>query len=212
VLRSSGALVHERAWRLRIQTLYTEIYTGSLDSQQRAQRVASVRELQDTALAEYRQLAPIFRTLLDAIERGGGVAISLFLIDWFSAVMCAAFFTHLLLAAYIAMRTARESNTTEATLVCCGLLSLWFPLRLYAEWYANFYTFRSLREYFSFWALVGIATIGMLLAAIILKPTGLTVSLAAFGSILAIVFAIMAKLRPETTAYGAVIFEQMPFY
>jgi hypothetical protein len=87
---------------------------------------------------------------------------------------------------------------------------LWFPLRLYSEWYAGFYTFRSLRHYWTFWFLGVVAIVGVLLVAIILKPGAVSIGLGAFSTVLLLIFGLVARLRPEALGYAAVVFEEMP--
>ncbi len=90
------------------------------------------------------------------------------------AVGVAALFAYLPFGAYHAY-TSQTNHSKESTVVCVGLFLLWFPMRLYADWYINFYTFRGLHDCWAFWTLALVITIGVFLAAILFKPRSFTV-------------------------------------
>lgn len=87
----------------------------------------------------------------------------------------------------------------------------WWGRPHYSEWYTGFYTFGSLREYWTFWFLGVVGIVGVLLVAVILKPHAITIAFSTAGTALLLIFGTLAKLKPELVGYEAVVFEEMPF-
>ncbi|HVR40653.1 MAG TPA: hypothetical protein VMU84_16275 [Thermoanaerobaculia bacterium] len=224
MLRSDDALVHEAEVRGKLRTLYREIHTGDLPADQRKIATDEIGGLQRAAHERSRELAAGFGSWRDLRKRGAGVAFAQVFVNCIVATGCAALFAWLLIAAYRALIATTPEKLTDAlrneaiaiaaandaNMLCVGLLMLWFPLRLYSEWYTGFYTFRGLREYVTFWFLSVVAVVGVLLIAIILKPGALGLGMTAFGTTVMIVFGLFAKLKPELVGYAAVVFEEMP--
>jgi len=210
MLREDDALLHERTLRRQLHELYRELHMGDLADDQKKSAVARIRELQRAANIRYAELAGGFQTWRDFWNRSARVAKTKLFVNSIVGVGCAALFSWLILAGYRALATDTSAATADATMVCVGLLLLWFPLRLYSEWYIGFYTFRPLRQYWTFWFLALAAIVSVLLMAIILSPGTLSIAFSSFGAALLVVFGAMARLKPELMGYAAVVFEEMP--
>lgn len=217
MLRSDEALLHEAGMRGRLRVLYREIHTGDLSIDENKVATDEIGRLQRDAILRHRELAAGFSSWRDLRKRGAGVAWVQVFVNSVVALSCAALFSWLVIFVYEALqwppdlpKSPEYDAAADASMICVGLLMLWFPMRLYSEWYLGFYTFRGLRDYLTFWFLSVVALVGALLIAIILKPGGLSIGLAAFGTTVLVVFGLFAKLKPELLGYAAVVFEEMP--
>jgi hypothetical protein len=210
MLRENTALDYDTAMRGKIHTLFRRIHMDELDENEQQSAAGELAALQRTAMTEYGELARGFASWSDFRKRGSRTAWAQVFVNLAVAVGVAALFAWVILAVYDSLGTKTPAPTANATIIAIGLLMLWFPLRLYSEWYTGFYTFRSLREYWTFWFLAVVGVVGLLLSAILLRPDVLPIALSTFGSALLVVFGVLAKLKPRTLGYAAVVFEEMP--
>jgi hypothetical protein len=208
MIRTDDALTHETEMRARLHALYRDLHTGDLSPVQKEAAKEEIRILQREASVQHRALAGGFMSWRDLHARGAGVAWAQVFVNSVVAAGCAALFSWLVCA--ISGWTAPGAKAANANMLCVGLLMLWFPLRIYSEWYTGFYTFRGLREYWTFWFLTVVAMVGILLVTVQLSPGPLPASLAAFGAAVLAIFGVLAKLKPELVGYAAVVFEEMP--
>lgn len=210
MLRKDTALDYDIAMRGKIHTLFRRIHMDKLAESEKQSAVGELVALQRTAMTEYSELARGFTSWRDFRERGSRTAWAQVFVNLAVAAGVAALFAWVILAVFDSIGQKVQSPTANATMAAIGLLMLWFPLRLYSEWYTGFYTFGSLREYWTFWLLSFVGVVGMLLSAILLHPAALYVSVGAFVSALLLVFGMTAKLKPRALGYAAVVFEEMP--
>lgn len=217
MVRGDDALLYETEIRAKLHVLYREIHTGDLSPDQTQIATDEIKTLQRDAAARYGELAAGFTSWRDLRDRGTGAARVQVFVNSIVATGCAALFAWLIIAAYrhdpnAPKEIAEATAAVKASaMLCVGLLMLWFPLRLYSEWYTGFYTFRGLREYWTFWFLAVCALVGMLLIAILSREkAALPYGLAAFGTAVLVMFGVLAKLKPEALGYAAVVFEEMP--
>ena len=94
----------------------------------------------------YAAAAPPLMTLRGLRDRGGACAFVSFLLNLIAAETIAVLFWYLGISQLFDISSEKAIVATHL-----GLLCLWFPLRLYTEWYLNFYSLEHLKRYWAFW-------------------------------------------------------------
>lgn len=155
---------------------------------------------------EYRQKYPGFSGLSDALGRASMTAYVKFALNLFVAVVLALLFAALVGAIVLLHRAPTTKLNTEALLVACSLACLWFPMRLYSEWYNGYYSLERLRTYPAFWVLVLVALLSLALLIYILKPGRVALTIPSMAAAFGIVFTAVGALEPSVLWYlGAVV-------
>ncbi|MEN8261466.1 MAG: hypothetical protein ABFS02_12955 [Pseudomonadota bacterium] len=108
-------------------------------------------------------------------------------------------------------RRGREANLSDSLTMVYGLLLLWFPARLYSEWYLNFYTLTSVREYFAFWTLFAVAIMAIPLLVYLFKPGRPVLIFSSVNGVFIAAIGILNHFKPGVLGLVARGFESMPF-
>ncbi|MGA3104811.1 MAG: hypothetical protein ABSD53_10050 [Terriglobales bacterium] len=90
-----------------------------------------------------------------------------------------------------------KSPHDKLILVFC-LLLLFFPARIYTEWYLGFLSLRFFKDYPGFWILLVLALFALCLLIFVIKPQSATIeNLAQIEGVLAVAAAFVAYWKPE---------------
>jgi hypothetical protein len=92
-----------------------------------------------------------------------------------------------------------------------GLLVLWFPIRLYSEWYIGYYSLARMKEYPVFVFLFVVAIAGYAFCVFRLARSFGVKVFSVVGTGLLGLLGIAAKVQPEWVGWLAAQVERMPF-
>ncbi len=159
-----------------------------------------------TAAQSYGTRFRGFATITDLLHRGSAVALVKLVLNTVVAVNLALLFAALVGAMIILYGAPKERLNTEALLVAYSLACLWFPMRLYSEWYDGYYSLARLRSYPAFWVLAFIALLSLALLVYILKPGRLGLTIPSMAAAFGILFSGLGAMKPAVLWYlGSVI-------
>jgi MFS family permease len=176
-----------------------------LERQLRAELRRATEEGKARALqvARYKALAQPFLSIGGLRERGSLCAWTSLMLNLLAAETVAFAFWYLGMVALFGLTT--EKSILAAVV---GLFCMWFPLRLYAEWYSYFYSLSHLKLYPAFWFILVAAILAYAFLAYGTGGVGEILSLGVAG-LLALIGAL-SKFRPEWLGYLARGIEEMP--
>jgi len=145
----------------------------------------------------YGAAFPGFAGFRDFWARGNAVAKSKFGINVIASVTMAVLFACLLAAVWIAQKRPQTKLNRDSFIVACSLAILWFPLRLYTEWYVRYYSLADLFAYPAFWLLAIVATISLIAVVAVMKPRKMSVVIPAIGAILSGIATAVGYIQPD---------------
>jgi hypothetical protein len=148
-------------------------------------------------LTAYTTAFPGFRGFSDFWRRGNVVAKVKFAINILAASTAALLFAGLLAAVWIAQKRPQTRLNRDGFIVACSLAVLWFPLRLYTEWYIRYYSLSDLEGYSAFWLLAVVATVSLIAVVAVLKPRKMSVVIPAIGAIGSGIATVVGCVRPD---------------
>ena len=176
------------------------------DAQQREELLGKFHALREQKLTQYLRVARPFEDFRDFRHRSTLIAYIDFCLVFVAASFVCVFFWLTLFAA---------EPDYESAVVVFALLVVWFPLKLYSEWYQHFYSLRELRGLPVIW-IVGIGAVSYLVMMLIILSEGSVnpvVAIPAIYGAIGAVLGIIAKFKPEWIWYLAEVHENMPpFY
>ena len=115
-------------------------------------------------------------------------------------------FAYLIVLANVAQRATPER---EAMVTVCLLLLLWFPMRLYSEWYENYYSLAYMQDYAAFVALAILAVVALMLLVYVVKPGAPLKVFAATHMAILVGAGVAAAFKPGAVGYLAEAFERL---
>lgn len=99
----------------------------------------------------------------------------------------------------------------DRILLGLALLVMWFPFRAYSEWYINFYSFDSIKSYYSGIGLFVAAVVVFTMMSVYENPSlGVRAITGALGALFGFAM-VAAKLQPAIFRAGARFLEGIPF-
>jgi hypothetical protein len=165
-----------------------------------------------TAVKEYMAAAKAqFTGLGDFIERGSFSAWTKFAINCVVAITIPFYFAFLLAIGYSLTIDQPGKFSLEALLIALSLLILWFPVRLYTEWYLHFFTLSYLTNFPAFFILLAVAILSLFWVVFIMKPGRAAVTIPALVSAFTTGFGVVSVFKPEVLWWLARVFERMAF-
>ena len=207
LLRGRDAMQFDAAVRLPLRKAYAALLDTRFVNDEAKNRAWIAWDGQRMhAVALYRQKYPGFRSVADVFRRGSATAYIKVLLNAMVGVVLALIFTALVGGVMIVVRAPTTPLNTEALLVGYSLACLWFPMRLYSEWYDGYYSLGRLRSYPAFWVLVLAALLALALLIYLLKPSRVAVTIPSMAAAFGIVFTAIGALKPAVLWYlGAVV-------
>jgi len=142
----------------------------------------------------YLQKYPPFRSFSDQAQRGSitsWVALALNLISTEFAIFYLWY-----LGALVVLRARAKPAAVNDLVLVFALLVLWLPLRLYSDWYANFYDL-DLEHFGGFIVSVPAAFIAIVLLVGLIRPNASTRVFSVSSTILVALMGAIAKIKPE---------------
>ncbi|MHC4588708.1 MAG: hypothetical protein ACYTAQ_05060 [Planctomycetota bacterium] len=206
------ALLNERWGRNRLRVLRRRLQSQEPGEEKTA---TVLTEFQEKVSKDYSRQFRAFKNLRGLKKRGSICAwITLMLNSLIGVFVAGAFFC---LSVIVVSQTGPGEQITltdpdlDKLLAVSGLLVLWFPIRIYSDWYLHFYSLRWLKQYYTFWFLLVFANVAYLFVFIKAMGGNLDVkSFSLIGSGLLALLGIIGKLKPAWLRYGADVVESMP--
>lgn len=199
------SLLKERWGRNRLRVLRRRMRRQASDREE----IATVlTEFQEKVSKDYSMQFRAFKNLRGLKKRGSICAwITLMLNSLIGVFVASAFFC--LGAIVLWHDLLKRPDASDSLLVIAGLLVLWFPIRIYSDWYLHFYSLRWLKKYYTFWFLLILAMVAYLFLFLESMNPGVK-SFSFIGSGLLALLGIIGKFKPEWLLYGADVIESMP--
>jgi hypothetical protein len=111
----------------------------------------------------------------------------------------------------VVARGPRSAPKVDSLIVVYGLMLIWFPARLYSEWYIDYYSLAHLTNYFAFWFLLVTALLALPLLVLLFKPGRPVLIFSTLNGVIIALFGLLNLFRPELMGDIARGFESMPF-
>jgi len=198
-------LLKERWGRNRLRVLRRRMHSQAPDEGKNA---TVLTEFQEKVSKDYSTQFRAFKNLRGLIKRGSICAWITLMLNSLIGVFVASVFFYLSVIV-LGNDEGEWIKVSDRALVIAGLLVLWFPIRIYSDWYLHFYSLRWLKKYYTFWFLLIVTVVAYLF--LFLKSMNLGVKSFSFiGSGLLALLGIIGKFKPEWVLYGADIIESMP--
>jgi len=155
-------LKHETALRQRVKDKVDEVRKASTEKVRAAKALILATTIHDVR-DEYLSKWPRINSLSALVEVGAPAAWVAFILNVLAALFAATFFWY----CWVLVQFRRDWTATQYDwlLLAVGLWMGWFPLRLYSEWYLNFYSMQGMASYGVFGLLVGVAVLAYLFVA-----------------------------------------------
>ncbi len=199
-------LLKERWGRNRLRVLRRRMHSQAPDEGKNA---TVLTEFQEKVSKDYSRQFRAFKNLRGLIERGSICAWITLMLNSLIGVFVASAFFYLSVIVLGKINEEWSKEFLNRLLVIAGLLVLWFPIRIYSDWYLHFYSLRWLKKYYTFWFLLIVTVVAY--SFLFVKSTNLGVTSISFiGSGLLALLGIIGKFKPEWLLYGADIIESMP--
>jgi hypothetical protein len=198
-------LLKERWGRNRLRVLRRRMRRQTHDKEENEKVVA---EFQEKLSKDYSTQYRAFKNLRGLMERGSICAWISLVLNCLIGVFIPSAFFYLSLIVF-GNEWVIESKASESPLIIAGLLVLWFPLRIYSDWYLHFYSLRWLKKYYTFWFLLVLTIVAYLFLFLRSANPGI-MSFSFIGSGLLALLGIIGKFKPEWLLYVADVIESMP--
>lgn len=150
-----------------------------------------------------------FATYRDFFSRGSVTAYVASFFDVFSGVFVMLILWYIIVL--VTSRRLRDPAMNDAVIVVYGLLLLWFPARLYSEWYIHFYSVSHFSAYFAFWFLLLVALVSIPLLVLLLKPGRPVLVFTTVNGIVLTLLGLLSHFSPDWMRAIARGLETMPF-
>lgn len=121
------------------------------------------------AANRYAQRHPSWRTPTEFVRNASAAAWMMVATNVVAAIFASGLLWYTLVLVLTRTNPLMPHSRNTIALVY-SLALLWFPLRLYAEWYTNYYGLRHLRRYDALLVLAILALFGLVALAVALKP------------------------------------------
>lgn len=210
VVRGTQAVLLDDELRKPLRDAYREVLerVRYLKEDEQALAWKEYEDLRKAHVAKYRAAVPGFSGIRDAAQRSSITAVVKLILNVMVAVTIALVFLCLTAAVAILYTQTRSRLNAEALLVTYSLGCLWFPMRLYTEWYIGFYSF-ALDSYLAFWILAFVALIGLPLLVYVLKPGNVAVTIPSMAAAVGVIFSGIAWFKPHVLWYLGNIVEKL---
>jgi len=159
-----------------------------------------VKPLQYAARTTLEQAVPVFTGFADLWKSGSPAAWIAYVVNLIAAITVGSFFGYLVLL--LVFPNFLNKVKQASLVVVAGCIVLFFPLRLYSEWYLNFYSFDHISNYSVFWIFLVIAVLTVIMLALLnANRTTAQVLVSIVATVVSVVSGILAKWRPEVLTY-----------
>lgn len=206
---ASSALADEQRIRMDvIQPRYR--HSRAIDDKEAASvERNAVDEIRDREVSAYMATFPALENFSVMKQRGSFCAWLALLLNSMAALFDTIVFWYFW--NIVLFRRVFRLRKSEWIVLVAGLLIVWFPLRLYSEWYIGYYSFLTMTQYhiFVFLGVVALAAYAFCVFRLA-KSLGLKVfSIAGTGLMGAI--GVVGQVRPDLLGAFAIFFEDFPF-
>ncbi len=207
LLREHEAALHmERALRSQLPLPRDVLIQGEDDAQKNA--AAEAERRCRAARRAYVTRFPGWTSFEEFLSRAGLLAWLALLTNLVAALFCAWGLCYLFVV--VRVRRAYRASSSESLIVVLSFALLWFPCRVYSDWYANFYAVRdTLVSYGAFWLMGAFAVIAILLLVVALSPERqLSRVVGTLSATLGAVMGIALAVKPNVAFHAAEAFER----
>lgn len=161
------------------------------------------------AIESYKAEFPALETFGDLRSRGSFCAWLALAVNGIAGLFAAIVFWYLW--NIVLFRRFFKVGSEEWIVLVVGLLTSWFPLRLYAEWYIGFYSFETMKGYNVF-LFLGLVAVSSYAFCVFRLAKSLSVKIfSAIGTGILGLIGLIGKLQPRLLGAAVSIFEDMPF-
>jgi hypothetical protein len=190
---SAPVLVHETQLRDEVRDAVALVKTAAGDEREarKLELVASIKSTREG----YLETWPRINSLSSLIAFGSPAAFVAFGLNAFAALFAAVLFWYCWLL--VQFRSDWRSKSYDWMLLTVGLMMVWFPLRLYSEWYLHFFSLQGMAEYPIFQFLVVVALLAYLFVAFRVAARLSIKIFAAVATGLIGLLTTLGKLAPE---------------
>lgn len=172
----------------------------------------ALRTTSRTAVDAYKVEATAgFSGLADFARRARFSGWTKLFINAVSGVVVSFYFAVILTVGYTLLMGQRHPFNVEALLIAVSLFVLWFPMRLYTEWYLHFFTLSYLENFAAFFVLMFVALLSLLWVVFIVKPSRAAVTIPTLASAFTAAFGLVTLFKPTMLWTLARAFEKMDF-
>lgn len=198
------ALDLESQTRSKVKARIT--YLRNLEKTDDTDKVKKAKEEIYLEINKYRDEVKPVGDLVSLFRSGSLASISAFFVN-----LPVTLFAGLLIWQIFNVGIFGPGPGVENIILALGLMVLWFPMRLYAEWYNDFYHLQSLRTYYSGMGFCIAAVITYILLAINAnRNSGPMAFSVVLGAVVA-VLGVLAKVKPDWIRGIACLAEEIPF-
>lgn len=176
---------------------------------ERRKAVESFEEKRAKHVEAYAAQVPALGNLKGLVQRGSICAFIRALLNTLVAAFVALFFLYLI--HLVLFDSTFQAEMSNPLILIIGLLALWFPVRLYDEWYLGFYSLRGLKHYWIYVFLIVAAVVVYLFLLFQLSDKLSVQVFSAAGAALLTLLGALGKIKPEWLGLLAEIIEEMPF-
>lgn len=159
---------------------------------------------------DYKRAHPPFRNLADVFRGRGSLPARVeVLLNFLCALFLSLFFW--IIVVRVIYSSSFSSDETPWLVLAAITLLLWFPLRVYSEWYRAIETVGDLSRYGAYWFLLFVGVCAILLVTVLLvseRSIQITVAALSLG---VSIFSLLVKFRPNLFGYPARIVQEMHF-
>jgi MFS family permease len=203
----AAALAMERTLRSHLPQPRHVLISNETDAEKKAASDAEAKY--ETTRKKYSDIYPGWTTFRELCQRGGILAWLGLATNVVAALFCAWVLCYLLIL--VRVRRFYKASNVDSLIVVLSFALLWFPCRVYSDWYANFYTVRStLVSYGAFWLAAALAVLAILLLVVVLsrqKPLSKTIGTA--SAVLGVGGTSAVAWKPAIAFYAAEAFERV---
>lgn len=205
------AIVTDEQLRAPLRKQYSAMIRDAAVSteEERLQAQKAYRSARAAAAAQYAEKHPGFKTIGEAFTDGSATWYVKFFLNLVVALTLALIFLILVAAVTVRLRHPTKDFNADALLLTYCLACLWFPLRLYTEWYLGFFSLARLEGYPAFWVLLVLGIIGLILLVIVTKPERLSITVPSIIAALGVAFSAIAWFNPTMLWYVGRIVETL---
>jgi hypothetical protein len=178
----------------------------ALAEEQRVRTLVRMGKLApDDARREYISRQATFASFGDWLSRGSFAQHWAVVLNGLAVSFVATYLWYIvaLILARLVTKQPIGAVTQNGLILIWGLLSTWFPLRMYAEWYINFGTIRHVSDsYPAFWVLLAVGIVASVFLAVLRDPAGVIRLFALFT--VATTLGLLAVARANTSCFDSI--------
>jgi hypothetical protein len=144
---------------------------------------------------EYRRVVQL-DSIRQILRHGSLVAIAYLMIAWVGTMASVFYFWYV--AVLVISNHPLPAKTANRLLMVFILLVTWLPMRVYMDWYQNyFYRAPWLRQSYAFWLGVVVAGAGLFFIVFITQPEALVLFCTAVNTSFLVFIGLTGKFKPE---------------